>query len=300
MTTTPDVLDAELPRDALITIPAPQAPAQVLSLQRAPDIVLQEAATAARALTEVISKKPDKVMMNGEQYLEFEDWQTLGRFYGISARVSLTRLVQIGDVMGYEATAEAVRADGFVLSRADGMCLNDEPKWSTRTKYEWHYVLKAGGTSAANPGNDLIEWEPNPRAKTPGGRRPKKDRVQVGEEKVPLFQLRSMAQTRACAKALRNVLAWVVVLAGYQATPAEELDGLAERKKQDEPQASTKPESTLTKGQQKQLFEAAHAVGWSDSELARYLKEKHGVDKTAQIPVSKLAGILADLNTGAI
>jgi hypothetical protein len=33
-----------------------------------------------------------------------------------------------------------------------------------------------------------------------------------------------MAQTRACAKALRNVLAWVVVLAGYAPTPAEEME----------------------------------------------------------------------------
>src|SRR5262249_27437128 len=43
--------------------------------------------------------------------------------------------------------------------------------------------------------------------------------------KKPLFQLRSMAQTRACAKAMRNVLAWVVVLAGYAPTPAEEMTG---------------------------------------------------------------------------
>jgi hypothetical protein len=39
----------------------------------------------------------------------------------------------------------------------------------------------------------------------------------------PAFQLRSMAQTRACAKALRNCLSWVAVLAGYQPTPAEEV-----------------------------------------------------------------------------
>ncbi|MGA2342587.1 MAG: hypothetical protein ABSG29_05290, partial [Steroidobacteraceae bacterium] len=46
-----------------------------------------------------------------------------------------------------------------------------------------------------------------------------------GDQAVPMFQLRSMAQTRACAKALRNVLAWVVVLAGYEATAAEEMTG---------------------------------------------------------------------------
>ena len=45
----------------------------------------------------------------------------------------------------------------------------------------------------------------------------------------PWFQLASMAQTRANAKVLRNVLAWVVVLAGYKGTPAEEMDSLAEK-----------------------------------------------------------------------
>lgn len=40
----------------------------------------------------------------------------------------------------------------------------------------------------------------------------------------PTFQLASMAQTRAAAKALRNKLAWVAVLAGYRPTPAEEMD----------------------------------------------------------------------------
>src|SRR5437867_8261825 len=39
----------------------------------------------------------------------------------------------------------------------------------------------------------------------------------------PLFQLRAMAQTRATARALRHVLAWLVVMAGYEATPAEEM-----------------------------------------------------------------------------
>lgn len=39
----------------------------------------------------------------------------------------------------------------------------------------------------------------------------------------PSFQLRSMAQTRAIAKAFRNLFAWVVVMAGFQPTPAEEI-----------------------------------------------------------------------------
>lgn len=41
----------------------------------------------------------------------------------------------------------------------------------------------------------------------------------------PDFQLRSMAQTRAQSKALRGLLGFIAVLAGVEATPAEELDG---------------------------------------------------------------------------
>jgi hypothetical protein len=37
-----------------------------------------------------------------------------------------------------------------------------------------------------------------------------------------------MAQTRASSKALRQAFAWVAVLAGYAATPAEEMDGVKE------------------------------------------------------------------------
>jgi len=42
----------------------------------------------------------------------------------------------------------------------------------------------------------------------------------------PEFQLKSMAQTRATGKALRNTFAWIVTLAGYEGTPAEEMRGI--------------------------------------------------------------------------
>lgn len=39
----------------------------------------------------------------------------------------------------------------------------------------------------------------------------------------PLYAIRSMAQTRACSKAFRLVFAWILVLAGYKPTPADEI-----------------------------------------------------------------------------
>lgn len=174
-------------------------PAQLM-VSRPPEIVLEEAMKAARALKTVIDGKARKVIFNGEQYLEYEDWQTVGRFYGITVKVMNVAFVEYGAIKGFSARAVALRSDGAEISAAEAECLTDEEKWSTRPKYEWR--------------------------ETNG----KRERIKIGEEHVPLFQLKSMAQTRACAKALRNVLAWVVVLAGYRPTPSEEVDVKVEQK----------------------------------------------------------------------
>jgi hypothetical protein len=114
------------------------------------------------------------VRINGETYLEFEDWQTVGRFYGVTAGCeSEPEFVEVGGVQGFRATAVALRA-GVVISRATAYCMRDEDRWKG----------------------------------------------------APTYQVASMAQTRACAKALRNVLSWVAVLGGYKPTPAEEMDGV--------------------------------------------------------------------------
>jgi len=151
---------------------------QEIIISRPPEAVLEEARKAATALKDIISKKLNPIVINNEQYLEFEDWQTVGRFYGLTVRVESTNFLQVNDTTGYEASAIVMDIrSGNIVSRAEAMCLRDETKWSAK----------------------------------------------------PLFQLRSMAQTRACAKAFRNVLAWVVVLAGYRPTPAEEMQMQSEK-----------------------------------------------------------------------
>lgn len=200
--------------------------AALATMDNAPSAVLAEAQRAAGALRDVIARKPRPVIMNGEQYLEFEDWQTLGRFYGITAQVDGDpEYVTFGAAHGFKASAVALHR-GAVISRASALCLDDEEKWGSRPKYEWHIVLKDGRVVPEAEAPDKSEWKWEPGGAN-GRNRPKKERVHVGEEAVPLYQLASMAQTRACAKALRNVLSWVAVLAGYRPTPAEEMDGVA-------------------------------------------------------------------------
>jgi hypothetical protein len=214
---------SDAPTQALVLSPRTE-----LALTREPTEILADAKKAADALMTVINAKKDKVMMNGKQYLVYEDWQTVGTFFNLVPRIREDKLIQIdmgrGKITtGYEAFAEVINTKtGIVITSATAMCLNDEEKWSSRNKFEYHYVLRSGGTSKDDPGSANIIWEPHPDK--PGKNRPKKVRVDAGEVSVPLFQLRSMAQTRACAKAMRNAMAWVVVLAGFQPTPAEELE----------------------------------------------------------------------------
>lgn len=47
------------------------------------------------------------------------------------------------------------------------------------------------------------------------------------------YVIASMAQTRATGKAYRNVFGWLVKVAGYETTPAEEIDIDAEQNKKD-------------------------------------------------------------------
>jgi hypothetical protein len=135
-----------------------------------PEVALRDARRAAKALITVVSSKNDTVIIGGKQYLRFEDWQTIGRFYGVTVGVERTGKVKAG----YEARA-VVYKNGEVISAAEASCTGDEPNWKER----------------------------------------------------PDFMRRSMAQTRACAKALRNVLAWVAVLAGFEGTPAEEMNPIS-------------------------------------------------------------------------
>ena len=193
-------------------------------MTRKPDKVIEEAQIAARALRDIIEKSPDKVVLNGKTYLRFEDWLLCGRFWGYTVQEDGDPTpVTMGDAQGFKASAIALDRAGVVRSRATAYCMNDEENWGERPKYAWCYVTRDGEMSIEDPGKENIVWEDNP--KKAGGKRPKKIRQQVGTEKVPMFQLASMAQTRASAKVLRNILAWVVVLAGYQPTPAEEMTG---------------------------------------------------------------------------
>jgi len=140
-----------------------------------PQELLMAARDAARALKAVIdSNDRPPVSFNGKQYLEYQHWQTLAKFYHCSVGTEDAKAVEIDGVKGFHAKAKVIdEKTGLVIGSAEAYCLRDEANWKSK----------------------------------------------------PIFQLASMAQTRAGAKALANKFRYVAIVAGYEPTPKEELTG---------------------------------------------------------------------------
>lgn len=255
-----------------------------LSMGRTPELVLEEAKRAATALQGVIAAKKNPVKFNGEIYLEFEDWSTIASFYGCTVKLESDRFCSYGDASGWEATSVLIRMDtGAVISRATMMCLNDEDNWGLRAVYEWKDELDANGKKI---------WDEQRH-------RYRGKKIQSGMKPVPLFQLRSMAQTRAGSKVCRNVFSRIPVLAGYQPTPAEEIaDPQIERDDSDYVDVARNAQApisgkqrTITQEQARMLVQAWKAthgdVPESQHAWKALMRQRYGVESSLKIPADK-------------
>lgn len=267
---------------------------QVAVTQVNPRTVIANASEAARALVEAMASKLDKVMMGGKRYIEVDDWQVVARFYNCSITIVSDRFVRFGDAEGFEATAALLDRDGHEIGRATMMCLNDEDKWSTRPKYEYLYCLKGTGPdddctkhdhAREDEAKGRMVWIQNPNK--PDRKMPKKKKEQTGLEKIPLFQLRSMAQTRAAGKVCRLNFGFVPALANYSSTPAEELenaelerdmDARDEEDKRSQSPASSGGASSMTEEQQRRVAEI---------EARQRRNRGEGDEKPAEKPTEK-------------
>lgn len=216
---------------------------QVGQVIEAPVATIARAKEAAKALQSVIASKPKPVVIRGEQYIEFEDWQLLGNFYGTAVQTYDAVPVEINGIRGAKASASLydIRT-GLILggTGAEAYCMEDEEKW---------------GSS-------------------------------------PWYQLASMAQTRAGSKALRNRFAWVVVLAGYRPTPAEEIpDDKTIANRATQQQASTE-------AQRKAIFASSKEMQVDESYLRQYIKATYGVEHTKDLTKKQASELIDSIKTG--
>lgn len=217
-----------------------------LTLEREPGKVLAEAKRAASMLKSLIEKKEDKVIINGKQYIEFEDWQLLGHFYGLSVRVSHTERIEIKGAWGWKAAADVYHiASSSVIASAEAICMRSEDNWKHK----------------------------------------------------PEFQLASMAETRACAKAFRNCLSWVVVLAGYAPETVEEASGgPAAAPEQTLKASGAKGKATLS--QVTRIWADAGKMGYTDFEIHDIILTKWGVNRVIELTVAQASALIDIIDSG--
>lgn len=140
--------------------------------------VVEQAASVAKALKEVLVEQKLTNHIGTRDYVRVEGWTLLGSMIGVFPVEVYTRPIpedwrerDMRQPEGYEAKYEARTRSGELVGSANARCLRTESKWKGSDDYA----------------------------------------------------IASMAQTRATSKALRTALGFIVVLAGYDATPAEEI-----------------------------------------------------------------------------
>lgn len=138
------------------------------------------------------------------------------------------------------------------------------------------------------------------------------------------FALRSMAQTRATSKAMRLPLGFVVTLAGYDSTPAEEMDGVEREQRtpsrppQRPQSASQRPQPEPVEGQSelishdelpfdteppadapadaatlRRLLQAGEAVQMDTEAIKKFVKEMYSIDSPRKLTQQQAEAISA-------
>ena len=100
------------------------------------------------------------------------------------------------------------------------------------------------------------------------------------------FQISSMAQTRATGKAARLSFSWIINLAGYETTPAEEMEGIKPAKEQP---TYSMPSEVEPEGTAQEPDDAPNG-GFVPTEI----KEAKGTNKETGKPWVKWAIVLPD------
>ncbi len=115
----------------------------------------------------------------------------------------------------------------------------------------------------------------------------------------PDFALRSMAQTRATSKALRLPLGFVAALAGYEATPAEEVEGVIAPAPQ-APQAAARPGGqqpaldggTATEAQLRKAWVLAKTAGFDEAAFKQLVRDRYGHDSVRAISKQQASDLI--------
>lgn len=109
---------------------------------------IEMAKVAATALMEVV-KTAKPLMMNGKQYLYFEHWQTIAKFFNITVGTEWTKPIGAVDKpLGWEAKSNAYQ-NGVIIGGAEASCMKDERNWTNKPEFQLRSMAQTRANSKA-------------------------------------------------------------------------------------------------------------------------------------------------------
>lgn len=168
-----------------------------------PDAAIEIASHVATRFADIVKQQKLFQTIGGRQHVLIEGWQTVGSMVGCYA---------IDDGRG-------VRELPWPTQLVE--TFSDEPKPPLAGAYGRGLAFGfVAGFHARNRAGDVVGWGEG-----------RCTRTEKGRADVDDYSLSSMAQTRGQSRTLAAPLKWIVKLAGYNTTPAEEISA------SDEPEA---------------------------------------------------------------
>lgn len=200
----------------------------LLRATSAPEMIRQ-AEQIAKPLAEVITKRELFVELNGRRHVKVEGWTTMLSMLGITPVEKWVHRIECSilhpdtgervESTYFEVYIELRRVvDSAVIGGASAECGGpDESDWHFRPdEKEYHF-------------SGCPKWKGAACNCDPAYSKAKKKMV-ISHSLVQPNARRSMAGTRATSKAARLAFAWIIELAEFSTTPAEEMTGAFEKK----------------------------------------------------------------------
>lgn len=117
-----------------------------MTLAGDPDQIIADASRAAKALSAMVeSQGLARAFGKGQRkHLQFEAWQTIGQFYGVTSGVEEGSVQALPEPGGYRVYAYALRR-GVRIGGAWASCSREEPNWRDKPDFQ---VLSMAQTRA--------------------------------------------------------------------------------------------------------------------------------------------------------
>lgn len=280
MAAAPEVLDAEVvaereQEESQALVVAQQATATLFRTDD-PLEIIERATRIADKLTDVLTRQNLTTRIGNKNHVNVEGWQTVGMMLGVTPCKEWVRPIPW--------PADEYLTGPLKKARDRGLVFGYESSFFAQTLSG--QVISAAEATCKRTESKWLSSDD--------------------------FAIESMAQTRATSKALASVLRWIVTLAGYPGTPAEEAGGTgadtpvvpapqtpAPRTSADAPKASERPATPAQKGAINGRFAQAVLDGNQAAAILQWTSGVAVVDRISSKAASALIAALGKDGMGA-